>query len=158
MDIVSGRTAPFGTADGGQVCHGSALVPGAFQPTFLYECIWDVALGLALIWIDRRLRLGRGNVAALYVMGYTCGRVWIEALREDHANHILGVRLNIWTCLVVFVLGLIYFWRHGRFRAEREPGPYPGRDDPGGGEVPADERPDGAVAEAARDGDPSRPS
>ena len=61
-----------------------------FQPTFLYEVLWDVALGVALILIDRRLRLGRGNVMALYVMGYTVGRVWIEALRTDHANTILG--------------------------------------------------------------------
>ncbi|HEU5008045.1 MAG TPA: prolipoprotein diacylglyceryl transferase [Jatrophihabitantaceae bacterium] len=136
MDIVSGHLAPYGTADGGQVCHGSALVPGAFQPTFLYECIWDVALGLALIYLDRRLRLGRGNVMALYVMGYTLGRVWIEALREDHANHILGVRLNIWTCLVVFLVGLAWFLRHGGFGAEREPSPYPSA------EPVADERPE----------------
>ena len=50
-----------------------------------------------LLYLDRRLRLGRGNVMALYVMGYTLGRVWIEALRTDHANHILGLRLNVWT-------------------------------------------------------------
>ena len=43
---------------------------------------------------------------ALYVMGYTAGRVWIEALRTDHANHILGLRLNIWTSVIVFALAL----------------------------------------------------
>jgi prolipoprotein diacylglyceryl transferase len=139
MDIVTGHLAPYGTADGGQVCHGSALVPGTFQPTFLYECIWDVALGLTLLYLDRRLRLGRGNVMALYVMGYTLGRVWIEALREDHANHILGLRLNIWTCAVVFLLGLAWFLRHGGFRAEREPSPYPS-DEPVAGPEPEEVR------------------
>ena len=41
---------------------------------------------LLLILLDRRWRLGRGNVLALYVMGYTAGRFWIEALRSDHAQ------------------------------------------------------------------------
>ncbi len=86
--------------------------------------LWDFALAAALIVLDRRLRLGRGNVMALYVMGYTVGRVWIEALRTDHANHILGLRLNIWTCIIVFAGALAYFLRHGGFRAEREPTPY----------------------------------
>ena len=46
-------------------------------------------------------------------MGYTAGRAWIEALRTDHANHILGLRLNDWTALIVFLLGLAWFVRHG---------------------------------------------
>lgn len=100
---------------------------GYFQPTFLYELVWDVLVGIALLLIDRRLRLGRGNVMALYVMGYTFGRGFIEALRTDHANHILGVRLNVWTSIIVFLLGLAYFLRHGGFHARREPSPYPAR-------------------------------
>jgi prolipoprotein diacylglyceryl transferase len=112
---------------GAQVC-------GYYQPTFLYESIWDVSLGVALILLDRRLRLGRGNVMALYVMGYTVGRFWIEALRTDHANHILGLRLNDWTSVVVFLGGLAWFLRHGGFHAERESTPYY--------DVPADDAPD----------------
>ena len=77
-----------------------------------------------MLYLDRRFRLGRGNVMALYVMGYTLGRVWIEALRSDHANHILGLRLNIWTSIIVFVLALAWFLRHGGFHAERESTPY----------------------------------
>jgi prolipoprotein diacylglyceryl transferase len=103
---------------------GTSTVLGYFQPTFLYECLWDIAIGVALLLIDRRLRLGRGNVMALYVMGYTAGRVWIEALRTDHTNHFLGVRLNVWTSIVVFAAGLAWFVRHGGFHAEREATPY----------------------------------
>lgn len=103
---------------------GSSTVAGYFHPTFLYECIWDIAVGVALLLLDRRLRLGRGNVMALYVMGYTAGRAWIEALRVDHANHILGLRLNDWTSIAVFLGGLVWFLRHGGFHAEREPSPY----------------------------------
>ena len=110
------------------VCPGTnSTVLGYFQPTFLYECLWDIAIGVALILLDRKLRLGRGNVMALYVMGYTAGRGWIEALRTDHANHILGLRLNDWTSIAVFLGGLVWFVRHGGFAAEREESPYYGQ-------------------------------
>jgi prolipoprotein diacylglyceryl transferase len=105
---------------------GHPIVLGYFQPTFLYESLWDIAIALAILALDRRLRLGRGNVMALYVMGYTLGRVWIEALRTDHANHILGLRLNVWTSILVFAGALIWFLRHGGWRAERDPTPYSG--------------------------------
>ncbi len=95
LDIVSGHATPDGTADGGQICHGSAVVAGLFQPTFLYESVWNISLALILIWISRRWRSGSGQLFAIYVMGYTAGRGWIEALRHDHANHILGLRLNL---------------------------------------------------------------
>jgi prolipoprotein diacylglyceryl transferase len=103
---------------------GTITVLGYFQPTFLYEALWDLALAAVLIMIDRRRRLGRGNVMALYVMGYTIGRLWIEALRSDHANRILGLRLNIWTCVIVFAGALVYFLRHDGFQAQREETPY----------------------------------
>jgi prolipoprotein diacylglyceryl transferase len=124
LNITQG-TAVVGGTNGSLTCPpNSAMLPGLYQPTFLYECLWDIAVGVALILIDRRLRLGRGNVMALYVMGYTAGRAWIEALRTDHANHILGLRLNDWTSIVVFLLGLAWFVKHGGFHAERESSPY----------------------------------
>jgi prolipoprotein diacylglyceryl transferase len=118
IDVATGhaQACTFGHL-GAQIC-------GYYQPTFLYESIWDLLIGIGLLLLDRKLRLGRGNVAALYVMGYTAGRSWIEALRIDHANHFLGLRLNDWTCIVVFLLGLAWFLRHGGFHAERERTPY----------------------------------
>ena len=125
LDITQGNAVAGGTASGGEQCaRGVTTLAQHYQPTFLYECLWDVALGLLLIYLDRRLRLGRGNVFALYVMGYTLGRVWIEALRTDHANHILGLRLNIWTSIIVFALATVWFVQHGGFRAPREDTPY----------------------------------
>lgn len=108
-----------------QTCPGTnSDVLGYFQPTFLYELLWNAAVGVALIVLDRKLRLGRGNVLALYVMGYTLGRVWIEMLRTDTANHVLGVRLNVWTSIIVFLCGLAWFVTHSGFWAEREATPY----------------------------------
>ena len=91
-----------------------------FQPTFLYECIWDLGVAGVVIWADRRFRLGHGRALALYVMAYTLGRGWIEYLRIDHANHILGLRLNDWTSILVFLGALIYFVLSARRHPGRE--------------------------------------
>ncbi|MEO6887257.1 MAG: prolipoprotein diacylglyceryl transferase [Jatrophihabitantaceae bacterium] len=128
MDAIAGHSVASTSLNtvynGNYACPDGSSIAGYFQPTFLYESLWDIALGFTLLYLDRRLRLGRGNVMAVYVMGYTLGRIWIEALREDHANHILGLRLNIWTCIIVFALGLAWFLRHGGWHAEREKSVY----------------------------------
>ncbi len=91
-----------------------------FQPAFLYESIWDIGVAGVVIWADRRFRLGFGRAFALYVMAYTAGRVWIEYLRIDTANHIFGVRLNVWTSIVLFVAATVYFVVMGRRHPGRE--------------------------------------
>lgn len=89
----------------------TGTVPGAvaYQPTFLYESLWLIGVAALVVWADRRFRLDRGRVFALYLMGYTVGRSWIEALRIDPANHILGLRLNQWTAALVFLGALAWF-------------------------------------------------
>ncbi|MEV0806719.1 prolipoprotein diacylglyceryl transferase [Micromonospora sp. NPDC050200] len=87
------------------------LEPGLYHPTFLYEALWNVGVAALVFALDRRLKLGKGRAFALYVMGYTAGRFWIELMRTDEANQILGVRLNVWTAALVFLGGLIYFVR-----------------------------------------------
>lgn len=87
----------------------------SFHPTFLYELLWNVGVCLVLLWADRRFRLGRGKVFALYVVLYTAGRFWIEALRIDQVNHIGEFRLNNYTSFLVFagaLIWLIWLWRN----------------------------------------------
>jgi prolipoprotein diacylglyceryl transferase len=81
---------------------------GTYQPTFLYELVWDVAVALFVVWADRKFRLGHGRAFALYVAGYTAGRGWIEMLRIDHANHILGLRVNVFVAVALFLAAVIY--------------------------------------------------
>jgi prolipoprotein diacylglyceryl transferase len=91
-----------------------------FHPAFLYECLWNLAAFALLVWLDRRFRLGHGRVLALYVMLYTAGRAWIENLRIDDVqmNDVVGLRLNVWTSIVLFVLATAFFvWS-----ARRHPG------------------------------------
>jgi hypothetical protein len=80
-----------------------------YQPTFLYECVWDLGVAVFVWLLDRRFRFGRGRAFALYVMAYVVGRGWIEALRIDPANHVLGLRVNDWVSILVFVAALAYF-------------------------------------------------
>ncbi|HEY2672509.1 MAG TPA: prolipoprotein diacylglyceryl transferase family protein, partial [Rugosimonospora sp.] len=87
------------------------LQEGLYQPTFLYESLWDVGVAILVWQLDKRYRFGRGRAFALYAMAYTAGRFWIEALRVDPAHRLLGLRLNEWTAVVVFVAALIYFVR-----------------------------------------------
>ncbi|MCW2764111.1 MAG: prolipoprotein diacylglyceryl transferase [Nocardioides sp.] len=97
-----------------------------FQPTFLYECLWDLGAFGFVIWADRRFRLGHGRVIALYVMAYTLGRGWIEMLRIDDVElkNFGGLRFNVWTSIVLFVAAAIYFVISNRLRPGREDAVY----------------------------------
>ena len=101
---------------------GKPVVLGTFQPTFLYESVFLVVLALLLLRIDRVRSLRPGQLFALYVAGYPLGRVVMEFMRSDDANHILGLRVNVWTCLVVFIIGVALYVHWGRAAA---PAPAP---------------------------------
>ena len=79
-----------------------------FHPTFLYESLWNLALVGVLLLIDRRMRLRPGRLMAVYVVGYSIGRFWVEGLRIDPANQGGGLRLNQWTAIVFGVGALLY--------------------------------------------------
>jgi prolipoprotein diacylglyceryl transferase len=101
---------------------GDPVVLGTFHPTFLYESLFCLVLALALVLVDRAFDLRRGQVFALYVAGYPIGRVVLEFMRSDTANEILGLRVNVWTSALVFLLGAVLFWMFGR---RREPASTP---------------------------------
>ena len=102
------------------------LDQATFHPTFLYECLWNLAAFAVVVWLDRRFRLGHGRVMAAYVMAYTLGRGWIEYLRIDDVqmDDVLGLRLNVWTSIVLFVLALAYFLWSRRAMPGREENVY----------------------------------
>jgi prolipoprotein diacylglyceryl transferase len=107
-----------------------------FHPTFLYELVWDLALVALLLAVDRRLHPKPGRLFALYVAVYTFGRFWIERLRIDEANTILGLRVNEWVSALVFAGAVAYLvvgGRRDRRRRAGEAGP-----DSGGELAPAE--------------------
>ena len=76
-----------------------------------------------VILVDRRFKLGHGRAFFLYVAGYTAGRAWIENLRIDTVNHFLGLRLNVWTAIILFVLAVVAFIISARKTPARKTSP-----------------------------------
>ena len=91
-----------------------------FHPTFLYESIWLVLVAGLTAWADRRWRMGHGRVFALYVALYCAGRLGMETLRIDPATQLAGVRINVYTSIVVGLLAVAYLGVSARRRPGRE--------------------------------------
>jgi len=85
-----------------------------FQPTFLYESLWCLAIFGILLWVERRYRLRKSQLFALYVALYTFGRFWFENMRIDPAHHIAGLRLNAWVSIAICLVGITWFVVAGR--------------------------------------------
>ncbi|WP_127782567.1 prolipoprotein diacylglyceryl transferase [Rhodococcus sp. X156] len=109
MDIYQ-RLNDAGLPDelNGSVPAGAVPV-ATVHPTFLYELLWNLAVAALVVWADRRFRLGHGRAFALYVAGYCAGRFWIELMRVDFANTLFGVRINVFTAVIVFLGAVTYF-------------------------------------------------
>ena len=93
-----------------------------YHPTFLYELIWCSVAAFLLIKLPGKMKniiKHPGDLFALYVLLYTTGRLWIEALRIDEANHIFGVRLNIWVSIIVLAGSIIYLLK-SRAKSEKK--------------------------------------
>lgn len=89
-----------------------------FHPTFLYEALWLVGVAALVAWADRRWHLGHGRAFALYVASYCVGRLGMELLRIDPATQLGGIRINVFTSIVVGVGAVAYFV----ISARRQPG------------------------------------
>ena len=82
-----------------------------FQPTFLYELIWNLLLAAALVWLGHHRKIRAPGLFALYVAGYSLARIGEELLRVDPAQHILGLRLNLYVASMLCVAGFAWFLR-----------------------------------------------
>lgn len=96
----------------------AAYPPGVttFQPTFLYESLWDLACVGLIILAERRLPIRKGYLFYVYAAVYTIGRFVTEHMRVDEAHRYLGLRLNDWTSIVVFAAALAILVTRGRAR------------------------------------------
>lgn len=99
---------PLGTAPDGTPYQQIAT----YHPTFLYEALWNLALAALIVVGGRKWVLKPGRWFAVYVTGYGLGRLWVESLRIDEATKLLGLRVNIWTAIVIILGGLVWlFWK-----------------------------------------------
>ena len=125
-----------------------------FHPTFLYESIWSLAGVALLLAADQKFNLRWGKMMGLYLVYYSIGRVWIEALRIDPSEILLGLRVNIWSAIAGIALGLAIIV----IQAKRHPGLEDTVYKPGKAPaVPAPEVQDKPVAEV-QIGEPDAPN
>ncbi len=86
-----------------------------FHPTFLYESVWNLLVVGLVLMVERRVgrRLKPGRLFAVYVAGYSAGRIVIEQMRTDTATRLLGLRVNTFVAgaLLVGSLAMLYFGR-----------------------------------------------
>jgi prolipoprotein diacylglyceryl transferase len=80
-----------------------------YQPTFLYELLWDLSGVGVLLLVSRRFTIKPPALFSLYVAYYTFGRFFEELLRIDPSHHIAGLRLNAWVSILCFVLSTAFF-------------------------------------------------
>jgi phosphatidylglycerol:prolipoprotein diacylglycerol transferase len=93
-----------------------------FHPTFLYESLWNLGVCALLLVLFRlvsrgRIRLPSGGLSCIYLMAYSSGRVWIEALRLDPLclfsappDCAGGLRMAQLISLVLIALGAFGLW------------------------------------------------
>ncbi|HET9894833.1 MAG TPA: prolipoprotein diacylglyceryl transferase [Streptosporangiaceae bacterium] len=118
-----------------------------FQPTFLYELIWDLALAAFLVWLGYHRKIRPPGLFALYVAGYSAFRIFEESLRIDSSEHFLGLRLNLYVAALLTIASIAWFVISQR----RTPAP---EQEPGEPKVPEEdqdeyEKPDAEPAAAA---------
>ena len=88
-----------------------------FHPTFLYESLWNLMVFVLLMFIffwglRHHQKLKTGTLALVYLVAYSCGRVWIEALRTD--SLMLGplriAQLVSLGAILLGILGLLWLY------------------------------------------------
>ncbi|MEN9751712.1 MAG: hypothetical protein RLZZ600_759 [Actinomycetota bacterium] len=102
-----------------------------FQPTFLYEILWNLA-GVALILVlEKRFNLRWGRSLATYLIWYGIGRSWFESIRIDPSETYLGIRTNIWAAFGAILIGLVILaWSRRRHPGQELSVYRPGRHAP----------------------------
>jgi prolipoprotein diacylglyceryl transferase len=80
-----------------------------FHPTFIYESLWSLAGVAVLLLLDKKFELRWGKLFALYLVFYSVGRVWVEAIRIDPSEIIFGLRTNIWSAIIGIAVGITIY-------------------------------------------------
>lgn len=81
------------------------------HPTFLYESMWNLVVFI-LILILRRKKKFDGEIFGFYLLGYACGRVWIEGLRTDQlliGNTTIAVSQVLSAVLIITAVILLIY-------------------------------------------------
>src|SRR5699024_9930876 len=76
-----------------------------YQPTFLYESVWDILGFVVLILLRKHLRIG--DTFALYLIWYSIGRFFVEGMRTDSLMLTIDIRVAHLMSIVLIIAGVI---------------------------------------------------
>ena len=94
-----------------QFIQDGMLINGTYyHPTFLYESVWNLIVFAILIFIIYKKKKQHGIVIGSYLILYSLGRFFIEALRTDSLMF-FGLRVAQIISLLGIVIGIILILR-----------------------------------------------
>lgn len=96
-----------------------------YQPTFLYEFLWNLLNMGVLIWMDNKFgkKLKTGDIFLMYLIIYPVGRFFLEFIRVDYSP-IAGININQTLMAVIAVVSsAVLIIRHLRKEKPAEPEP-----------------------------------
>lgn len=76
-----------------------------YQPTFLYESIWDILGFVILILLRKHLRIG--DTFCLYLMWYSIGRFFVEGMRTDSLMLTSDIRVAQLMSIILIIVGIV---------------------------------------------------
>ncbi|MBM2658049.1 prolipoprotein diacylglyceryl transferase [Staphylococcus pseudoxylosus] len=76
-----------------------------YQPTFLYESIWDILGFVILILLRKHLRVG--DTFCLYLIWYSIGRFFVEGMRTDSLMLTSDIRVAQLMSIILILVGII---------------------------------------------------
>jgi prolipoprotein diacylglyceryltransferase len=77
-----------------------------FQPLFLYQALWDVAVGFGVIWAARRFTLSGERTFLLTAAAVAAGSFWAQVARIGPLTRLLGIRYGALEYAVVLGLAV----------------------------------------------------
>jgi len=87
-----------------------------FQPMFVYQALWDVAAGVAVIWVARRLALSGTRILALATALWATSGFALFWLGIAHSPAVLGLRAASLGDTLLLAAATIYLARTRRGR------------------------------------------
>lgn len=112
IDFLQGLHLP------GFIIDGMNIGGTYHHPLFLYESLWCILGFIILLIIRRRKYIKTGQIFGIYCMWYSIGRFFLEGMRDEKYNLMLGeLKAAQIVSIGMFLVGLFFFIR--RFKSSR---------------------------------------
>lgn len=88
------------------IIDGMKLNGAYYEPTFLYESLWNL-IGFVVLIVVRRLRYIKiGQLTGIYLLWYGFGRFFVEGMRTDSLMF-KGIRVAQLASIIMMIIGVI---------------------------------------------------